>query len=112
MRLQYNCTSCRNTNYFRPVVATRGDLQMKMGDEVEVKCEFCKEMQKKHINKITAVADKRMLIVGGILGLVSAIILWLSFGAIGVVTAVVPILIGVYESNAANSFNKYMIRRK
>lgn len=49
MRLQYNCSSCKKGNYFKPKTATRGDLQMKLGDEVKVNCKIV-ETQKKNIS--------------------------------------------------------------
>lgn len=35
MKLEYRCPSCKATNYYTPVIATRGDLHMKIGDNFD-----------------------------------------------------------------------------
>ncbi|MFK7813276.1 MAG: hypothetical protein AB8B59_12345 [Maribacter sp.] len=112
MRLQYHCSDCRRTNYISPVVPTRGDLQMKVGDAIGVNCKHCGHLGKKHINKITAVSDNRIILGALVLGIIVTIALLFSFGLIAVIALTLPILAWIYENNSTNSFNKYAIRRK
>lgn len=112
MKLEYRCPSCKATNYYMPVIATRGDLHMKIGDNFDANCRSCNSKEKVHINKITAVQNKKLILIGAAIGLITAVILWSIFGAIGTVSLVIPILFMTVESSATNSFNKYMIRRR
>jgi len=76
MRLTYTCTSCKKQNYLKNNAETRPDLQKILGsDEVRVNCDFCGKMDKKHINRIKAVSDNRVLIVGFFGGLIVGIML-------------------------------------
>jgi len=76
MRLTYTCSACKKENYLKEKAETRPDLQMKVrSDEVRVNCDSCGKMDKKHINRITAVADNRILVVGLLLGIVISSIL-------------------------------------
>ncbi|WP_254073616.1 hypothetical protein [Cellulophaga sp. HaHaR_3_176] len=99
-------------NYYKSSETTRGDLQMKEGDEVRVNCTKCSRVEKKHINNIEAVIDMRLIILGIALGIFSTLILLGLYGAIGMVSFAIPILMWLQESNAVNGFNKYTIRRK
>ncbi|MCL5247512.1 hypothetical protein M4I21_16950 [Cellulophaga sp. 20_2_10] len=112
MKLAYRCPSCKATNYYTPVIATRGDLHMKIGDNFAANCTSCNSKEKVHINKITAVHNKKLILIGAAIGCITAVILWSIFGAIGTVALGVPILFMTVESSATNSFNKYMIRRR
>jgi hypothetical protein len=112
MVLRNLCTSCGKENSFTPIKTTRGDLQMEVGDEVKVNCKSCGKIENIHLNKVYAIADNKILIVGVILGIVVSIILWNMFGAIATATMTIPILIWVYENKMANNFNRYKIRRK
>ncbi len=111
MRLQYTCSSCKTTNYYTPVVPTRADLQMKMGDEVRVNCSNCGKQDKKHLNRISAVTDTRIIIVGLILGIISTVVLWNFVGAIGTITFSLPIIFWKYELEKTRNFNAYAIKR-
>lgn len=111
MRLQYTCSSCKKPNYYTPVVSTRADLQMKMGNEVKVNCSDCGKQDKKHLNRITAVVDNRILIGGVILGIISTILLWSILGAIATATFTLPVLFWKSEQGKTRTFNRYTIKR-
>lgn len=85
---------------------------MQEGDEIKVQCKKCGRADKKHINKVDAIIDLRLILVGIILGLITTIILWNLYGAIGAVSLAIPFLMWIQESNSKSSFNKYTIRRK
>ncbi len=85
---------------------------MKIGDNFDANCRSCNSKEKVHINKITAVQNKKLILIGAAIGLITAVILWSIFGAIGTVSLGIPILFMTVESSATNSFNKYMIRRR
>jgi hypothetical protein len=111
MRLEYYCSSCKKANYYTPKAATRADLQMKMGDEVKVNCKNCGKQDKKHLNRITAVTDYRIILVGVILGIISTIALWNYVGLIATITFSVPIFFWKYELENTRKFNSYAIKR-
>ena len=106
MRLTYTCSSCKKQNYLKEKTNTRPDLQMKLrSDEVRVNCNFCGKMDKKHLNRITAVADNRILTLGFIIGLVVSVILIYFFGFIAALAFSFPIIVWKYESENAHKFN-------
>ena len=112
MKLQYYCSSCKRTNDFRPKAATRGDLQMQIGDEAQVNCKNCGNREKKHLNNIHAVVNNNIILAGVALGIMATISLWNYYGAVAAATFLVPILFWVQENNAVTGFNKYLIKRK
>jgi hypothetical protein len=113
MRLTFTCSSCKTQNYLKESAATRPDLQLSLkSDEVRVNCQFCAKMDKKHINRITAVADNRVLILGSVLGLIISLILIYYLGFIAALAFSSPIFVWRYESENAHKFNSYAIRRK
>ncbi len=86
---------------------------MKTGnDEVHVNCDYCGKLDKKHINRITAVVDNRIMLVGVGVGVISTIVLWNFFGAIATITFCVPIIFWRYDGEKAHRFNSYALKRK
>ncbi len=112
MRLEYTCSGCKKQNNYTPVTVTRGDLQMKVGDEVTVNCSHCGKMDKKHINRIDAVIDNRKILIAISISALVAIVLWNLYGGIGALFFTIPIIVWIQESKATNDFNSYKIRRK
>jgi len=113
MRLTYTCSICKTQNNLQEKEETRALLQMKLkSDEVRVNCNSCGKMDKKHLNRITAIADTRIVLLGVAIGLVCTVVLWNFLGAIAVFTFTLPILFWRYESEQAHKFNSYIIKRK
>lgn len=113
MRLTYTCSVCKKQNFLIVKEDTRTNLQMKLrSDEVKVNCNNCGKLDKKHLNRITAVPDNRIIIVGTVVGMISTIVLWNFLGAIAVFTFSIPIMFCKYESEHAHRFNSYVIKRK
>lgn len=112
MRLTYTCSVCKKLNFLRYKEATRPDLQLKMGgNEVKVNCDNCGKFDKKHINRVTAVVDNKIIVLGIIASVVCTIALWNFLGAIAAFTFSIPILFWRHESEKAHEFNSYSIRR-
>jgi hypothetical protein len=112
MRLTYRCSSCKRENYLKENAETRPDLQLQIGgNEVRVNCKFCGKIDKKHINRITAKSDKRVLIIGFFVGVIVSIGLIYLFGFIASLAFSIPIMVWRYESDVAHKFNSYAIRR-
>lgn len=112
MKLMYTCSVCKKQNLLKHKEATRSDLQLKVGgNEVKVNCNSCGKFDKKHINRITAVVDNRIVFFGIIVGGISTIVLWTFLGAIAVFTFSIPIFFWKYDSEKAHKFNSYAIRR-
>lgn len=112
MILKYTCSKCKHDNNFKPVEATRGDLQMRLGViETKVKCEKCNHEELKHINDIRAYDSSLKIVLAWVAGGLAAMILWFLYGAIAVVPIVIPLIVWYQEMNATRNFNSYKIRR-
>ncbi|MCL6266737.1 hypothetical protein [Flagellimonas myxillae] len=112
MRLTYTCAACKRQNFLREKADTRPELQQKVGrDEIQVNCDNCGKLDKKHINRITAVVDQRVTAVGLAIGGVVSFILIYLFGLIATITLSFPIIVWRYESENAHKFNSYAIKR-
>lgn len=112
MRLTYTCSICKKQNYLRDKAVTRPDLQMKVrSDEVRVNCSHCGKIDKKHINRVDAVVDSRVNLIGLTLGGISTVLVW-QIGFIAAFTFAIPIFFWRHEMDKASRFNKTLISRK
>ena len=118
MRLTYTCSSCKKTNYFKPIMNSRAQLQMKFGDTVRVSCNNCGKDEKKHLNKIRAVVDNRLVIGGLIVGVLIVLFLvnyviisWKILAIGGSTIAGIPVFFWNLENKAVGNFNRYAIKR-
>ncbi|WP_349554639.1 hypothetical protein [Pseudotenacibaculum sp. MALMAid0570] len=93
-------------------VSTRPELQMEKGDEFTINCQKCGKIAKIHVNDVKAEINKVIIIIGLVLGIVTTVFLWNYFGAIGTVSAIIPILFWQQQMRSVRSFNSYTIRRK
>mgnify|MGYP000356734355 FL=1 len=112
MNLYTVCRSCKESNKLKFEALTRPDLQMEIGDEFSFNCQKCGKVDKVHINDISAEPNKKIILIGLILGIVSAIVLAIFYGVIGTASAIIPLLFWQMEMKSTKSFNSYMIRRK
>jgi len=113
MKLFYSCTSCKKVNPFSPKASDRGVLQMRLGNsEVQVNCQGCGKREKIHLNKIYAAINYLPILIAVGLSAVVTLLLLTIYGAIGTVTMSIPVIFWLAESNAANTFNKFLIRRR
>ena len=125
MRLVYTCSSCKKTNFFKPKLESRAHLQAKFGDMVRVNCEHCGKMEKKHLNRISAAVDNR-LVVGGFIAGLSFIFLiggylesmmqgslsfWKILGVVGSAAAGLPMFLWNNENKAVRNFNRLAIKK-
>lgn len=67
-------------------------------------------MDKKHINRIDAVVDNRVTLIGLGLGLISTVLVW-KVGFIATITFLIPIFFWRNEMDKTSRFNKTLIRR-
>ena len=125
MRLTYTCSSCKKQNYFKPKMNSRAELQMKFGDQVKVNCRSCGKFEKKHINRISAVPDNRLIVLGLVVGLLLVAVaggyllimtnfqlsFWKIIAAVGGTIAGIPVFLWNMENKAVRNFNSYAIRR-
>ncbi|WCO03530.1 hypothetical protein [Psychroserpens ponticola] len=112
MNLVTYCKSCKKDIKIKSNASTRPDLQMEKGDEFNVNCQNCGKLEKKHVNDIKAEVNNTIILVGIGIGLVATIFLWFFYGAIGTVSAIIPIVFWQQQMSSTKSFNSYMIRRK
>ena len=125
MRLEYICSSCKKSNYYFPVVPSRADLHIKMGNEVNVICKNCGKHEKKHLNRIRAVVDNRLLIGGFVAGVFLILLLggymeskmqedlsfWRVVGIAGSAATGIPMFLWNRENKAVRKFNRYAIKK-
>lgn len=112
MKLVFNCGSCKEINNFKPKFTDRGLLQEAMGDEVKVNCMKCGKIENKHVNKIKAVVDMKMIYLAIIMSVLLTSFLLFYVGLIATVTFTLPMVAWLYEYKSANLFNRYRIRRR
>ena len=113
MRLSYTCRACKKQNILPIKEETRPDLQKRVNaDEVRVNCKECGKDDKRHINRITAIPDIRIILIGVVLGIIATVVLIGYFGFIATITFSIPIIIWKYESDQAHKFNSYAIKRR
>jgi hypothetical protein len=112
MRLTYICASCKKQNYLSEKDDDSASLQRRLSsDEIRVNCNSCGKMDKKHLNKITAVADNRIVLLGIPLGILVTATLIFVFGLLAAITFSIPIYIWSYEQKKAHQFNLFRIRK-
>ncbi|MFS4492824.1 hypothetical protein [Maribacter sp. 2308TA10-17] len=112
MRLTYICSSCKKQNYLSQKADDRAILQKQLSsDEIQVNCNSCGKMEKKHLNKIVAVVDNRLVFLGIPLGIIATVILISFFGLIATITFSIPIYVWSYEQKKAHQFNLFRIRK-
>ena len=85
---------------------------MKVGNEVNINCNHCGKLDKKHINRIDAVVDNRKIIIVFIISGIVTVILWQLYGGISTITGIIPILMWMQEGKSTSDFNSYKIRRR
>jgi len=85
---------------------------MKVGDEVDVRCNNCGTLDKKHINRIDAVVDTKKMLLALVISAVVTLVLFLFVGLVGTVTFAIPLLMWIQENKATKDFNSYKIRRR
>ncbi|KGL63948.1 hypothetical protein [Polaribacter sp. Hel1_85] len=112
MNLYTVCRSCKKSNSIKSDAITRPDLQMEIGSEFTFNCNKCGNIEKVHVNDVSAEPNKKHILIGLILGVVSALILYFFYGAVGILSGVIPLLFWQVEMKSIKSFNSYMIRRK
>ncbi len=111
MKLSYICSSCKAQNFIQEKAETRIDLKMKLNsDSVRVNCRKCGKMDKKHINRIDAVVDYKVNLIGLLLGIISTVLVW-QIGFIAAFTFVIPIFFWRHEMEKTSRFNKTLIPR-
>ena len=106
----YDCPSCKAKNKVSIDADDRGQLQMKIGDEIGYTCNSCHKKEKIHINKIYAEPTKIGFIIGFIISCILTILFW-NLGFVIVLTFGLPMGIYLYQQNLARNFNNYRIRK-
>ena len=114
MRLFYYCSSCQKENSFTTKAKDRFGLQKERGNFINERCKNCGTINKRRINRVHAKANKWIILVGGILGILITCIIILSlplFITLFVVPTVfsVPYLAWRYQEKKASAFNKVML---
>ena len=117
MKLYYFCSSCRKENHFTIKAKDRFELQKERGDEINERCNYCGTITKRKINRVHAKANKLIIVVGTIAGMVITLLLAfvipkivLFFAASSVFS--LPYLAWRSEEKKASRFNSVLINDK
>jgi hypothetical protein len=110
MRLNYYCStkSCKKINHIIVKSTNRYDLKHEIGEEINERCKHCGSYTKRHINRLHAVANFKIIIGGILLAAVVTLIFW-DLGYISTLSATIPIGIWAYENKKISVFNKHLI---
>lgn len=112
MNLYTYCRSCKKEVKVKSSTETRAELEREKGEEFNVNCQNCGNIEKKHVNDIKAKPNKIILLVGIIIGIAVTLFLWVYFGAIGTISGIIPILFWNEQMKSSKIFNSYMLGRK
>ena len=110
MRLNYYCStkSCKKINHIIVKSTNRYDLKQEIGEEINERCKHCGSYTKRHINRLHAEANFKIIIGGVLLAAVVTLIFW-DLGYISTLSATIPIGIWAYENKKISVFNKHLI---
>lgn len=110
MRLYYYCSSpsCKKTNTITVKSSNRYDLKMEIGEEINERCKYCGSYTKRHINRLHATPNNR-IVIGGILFAIFFTVTFWNLGFITTLSGTIPIAIWMHETKKASAFNKVMI---
>lgn len=112
MRLAFTCRKCYKQSFFDGHYANRFVAKSELKtEEVGTTCAHCGHRERKHLNDIYAVADWRILLAGGLLGLVSTAVLVYYLGLIWTLTLSLPIFVWKQQNEKAHQFNLNRIER-
>ncbi|MFT5801226.1 MAG: hypothetical protein ACI956_001032 [Nonlabens sp.] len=111
MNLFTVCKLCRTQTSIKSNASTRPDLIMDKGEEFNIQCSNCLKNSTIHVNDIRAKKNNTILIGGLIIGFVVTLLLWNILDAVSTVSLLIPAIIWKEQSDAVNTFNKYLIRR-
>jgi len=84
---------------------------MDKGEEFNIQCSNCHKNSKIHVNDVRAKKNNTVLMGGLIVGLLVTLLLWNLIGAVSTLSILVPGIIWKQQSDAVNTFNKYLTRR-
>ncbi len=104
------CSSCKKTLKVKSGAKNRGDLQREMGDNVTITCNSCATVNRKHINRISAEVDNRVIIASIFAGIIISGLAIFYLGLIASLLLSIPIIVWRIEMNNAHDFNSYRIR--
>lgn len=67
-------------------------------------------IQTQHVNEVRAKESSILIIGGFLLGVIITMALWKFYGAIGLISAIVPTWIWKEEQNSVRAFNSYLLK--
>tara|TARA_R110002049_G_scaffold148688_1_gene311596 strand:- start:1232 stop:1564 length:333 start_codon:yes stop_codon:yes gene_type:complete len=110
MKLSYRCNSCKEDNTIKNKATDRHGLLMERGsNEFNERCKHCGNFTKKHINRLYAVDDYTLLLVGFVVAAIATILLW-DLGFISSLTLGIPIWFFSEMKKKSSTFNKTMVK--
>ncbi|WP_396600911.1 hypothetical protein [Algibacter sp. R77976] len=111
MKLSYYCSSpsCKKLNYIKVKSNNRFDLKEEIGLEINERCKHCGNHTKRHINRLHAGPNYKIIAGGVILAVLFTVLFW-DLGFITTLSGTVPIAIWMSEEKRASTFNKLLLR--
>ena len=111
MKLYRNCISCKEEIIIKSRAKTRPDLQMEKRKEFMVNCLSYGKQEKKHVNDVRATSDKKIILIGLGIGVIAFSVLFFSYGWIGTLGVVIPLIFMKEQENATKAFNSFLVKR-
>lgn len=124
MKLYVKSVSCDEKMRVKSNASTRSELQMEKGDEFTINCPKSGKIVKVHVNDVMAEVNKLIILMGLIIGITVAVIIWTNYielggvklwryyGMVGTIVGLIPILFWRQEMRAVKAFNSFLIKRK
>jgi len=111
MTVSYFCKSCKKNNKIKTKSINRFELQQELGNEINVRCKHCGNLENRHINRLTADTNYTIFFITLLFAVITTILLW-NIGFIALITLTAPIWAYFEALKRANLFNKTRVSRK
>jgi len=111
MFLHATCHNCQKKIPIQSNAHARTELEDERGAEFLVECKECGTKEKKHVNRINASPSPLPTIIALVISVIATLALWQILSGIAVVTFIIPLIVWVQQSKAANKFNSIRVPR-
>ena len=106
------CPGCKQDHPIKGEAKTRGDLQMKKGDQFPFNCVHCGKMANAHVNDVKAKIDKRIMAAASVFAVIAGTFVFYYISAVGgLAFLLIPMAFWRQQETTVSAFNLYKIKR-
>ncbi|WP_046755496.1 hypothetical protein [Kordia jejudonensis] len=112
MKLSYYCaaTSCGKINYIKVNADNRYDLKDEIGKEFNERCKHCGKHTKKHINRLYAEPNSKIIWISILITIILSIAVFIASKKYVILLVYgIPLIVWKTQIAKAKNFNKLMI---